>query len=206
MSIGVASDADSWFNDFIPALLLPWLAAGHRCAWTHRAETLPAGDTCFCLSYGRIVGAQTRARHRHTLVVHESALPHGRGWSPMTWQVLEGASRIPVTLLEAVDAVDGGPILWQTWMALDGTELVDDLRRKQAQATRMLCHAFVAEYPDSADWGAPSMGSRRGTTAGAQATAPWTRTDPWPIRSTCCGWWTTTAILRSAPSGARAIA
>lgn len=158
LSIAVASDADSWYNDFIPALLLPWLAAGHRCAWTHRAEMLPEGDICFYLSYGRIVGAQTRARHRHNLVVHGSALPHGRGWSPMTWQVLEGASRIPVTLLEAIDAVDAGPILWQTWMALDGTELVDDLRRKQAEATQILCHAFVAHYPDSADWGVPQQG------------------------------------------------
>jgi methionyl-tRNA formyltransferase len=31
--------------------------------------------------------------------VHESALPQGQGWSPMTWQILEGASPIPVTLI-----------------------------------------------------------------------------------------------------------
>jgi len=159
LSIAVCSDADSWLNDVIPPLLLPWLAAGHRCAWAHRADHLPAGDICFYLGYGRIVGRRTRDRYRHNLVVHESALPHGRGWSPMTWQVLEGASRIPVTLLEAVDEVDAGAILWQTWMDLDGTELVDDLRCKQAVATHDLCRAFVANDPESADWGAQQHGT-----------------------------------------------
>jgi UDP-2,4-diacetamido-2,4,6-trideoxy-beta-L-altropyranose hydrolase len=157
--IAVASDAGSWLNDFIPALVLPWLTAGHRCAWAHKADNLPAGDICFYLGYARIVGPETRDRHRHNLVVHESALPHGRGWSPMTWQVLEGASRIPVTLLEAVDEVDSGAVLWQTWMALDGNELVHDLRDKQFEATRVLCHAFVESYPDSAAWGVPQQGN-----------------------------------------------
>ena len=34
-------------------------------------------------------------------VVHENALPQGQGWSPLTWRILKGASRLPITLLEA---------------------------------------------------------------------------------------------------------
>ena len=90
--------------------MLDWLADGHSVAWAHAANDLLGGDMCFYLSYGRIVDAQTRARYRNNLVVHESDLPKGRGWSPMSWQILEGAHRIPVTLLEAVDEVDAGPI------------------------------------------------------------------------------------------------
>ena len=110
LSIAVCSDAGSWINASIPDLVLGWLANGHSVAWAHAAGDVPGGDLCFYLSYGRIVDAPTRARYGNNLVVHESDLPKGRGWSPMSWQILEGANRIPVTLLEAVDEVDAGPI------------------------------------------------------------------------------------------------
>ena len=147
-NIGVCSDANSWINAAIPELLLSWLAAGHRVSWAHDAAELPAGDICFYLSYGRIVGADLLARYRNNLVVHESDLPKGRGWSPLTWQVLEGADLIVVTLFEAADAVDSGPIYLQESIELQGNELVDGLRRLQADATFRLCRSFVSEYPE----------------------------------------------------------
>ena len=48
------------------------------------------------------------------LVVHESNLPKGKGWSPLTWQVIEGKNRIPITLFEAVEKVDAGRIYLQS--------------------------------------------------------------------------------------------
>lgn len=145
--IGVCSDADSWINDAIPELIVDWLAAGHSVSWGHDAAELPGGDLCFYLSYGRVVGPELLARHKNNLVVHESDLPRGRGWSPLTWQVLEGKSSIPVTLLEAVNAVDSGPIYLREAIELRGNELVEDLRRLQADATFLLCRRFVLDYP-----------------------------------------------------------
>lgn len=147
LSITVCSDAGSWINASVPELLLGWLADGHSVTWAHAAGDLPGGDLCFYLSYGRIVDAPTRARYRNNLVVHESDLPKGRGWSPMSWQVLEGADRIPVTLLEAVDELDAGPIYLQEWIDLTGHELTLEWRRLQANSTYRLCRYFVAQYP-----------------------------------------------------------
>ena len=147
LSIAVCSDADSWINASIPELLLGWLADGHRVAWSHAAGDLPGGDLCFYLSYGRIVDPSIRTRYRNNLVVHASDLPRGRGWSPTSWLILEAVDRIPVTLLEAVDAVDAGPIYLQEWFDLDGTELINDWRRILATTTVNLSRSFVAQYP-----------------------------------------------------------
>ncbi len=147
LRIALCSDQGSWINDFIPAWALQWRAAGHTLAWAHDAALLPESQVCFYLSYGRIVGTALRARHGNNLVVHESDLPAGRGWSPLTWQVLQGAQNIVVTLFEAADAVDAGAIYGQTAIQLRGDELVDDLRRQQAAATFSLCADFVAGYP-----------------------------------------------------------
>jgi methionyl-tRNA formyltransferase len=43
--------------------------------------------------------------------------------SPHVWQILEGADRITVTLLDAVDELDRGDIWNQIEIGFDGTEL-----------------------------------------------------------------------------------
>ena len=144
-----------------------WEAQGHTLEWGHDPRTLGPAEFCFCLGLGQMVPRETRAQCRHTLVVHESDLPRGRGWSPLTWQVLEGAERIPVTLLEAVAEVDAGPIYLQEWFDLEGHELVDELRARQADSTRRLCRRFVDEFPEPVEnareqTGEPSWYPRRG--------------------------------------------
>jgi methionyl-tRNA formyltransferase len=91
---------------------------------------------------------QQLALHRHNLVVHESALPQGQGWSPVTWQILEGASRIPITLLEANADLDAGPIYLQQQIALKGHELVQEWRALQAQATLEICLAWFDRHQE----------------------------------------------------------
>lgn len=137
--VTVVTDADSWINPTVEAKLGEWLRRGHTVDWVHRAEHGATADVCFYLSYGRIVKSDELARHRHNLVVHESELPRGRGWSPLTWQVLEGASQVAVTLFEAVEKLDAGPIYAQRWVTLEGHELIEELRRNQAEATLELC-------------------------------------------------------------------
>ena len=44
----------------------------------------------------------------------------------MTWQVLEGASSIPITLFEAVVELDAGPIYLQQQITLQGPELMEE--------------------------------------------------------------------------------
>ena len=85
--------------------------------------------------------------NKHNLVVHESALPHGKGWSPLTWQILEGKNEIPITLFEAEESVDSGKIYITDTMHFNGTELVEELRQIQGEYTIKMCVSFVEGYP-----------------------------------------------------------
>lgn len=145
--ITVLSDADSWINAWIPDLMEEWTAQGHQVDWGHAPARAEPADFCFCLGLGQMVSRSVRARFRHTLVVHASNLPQGRGWSPLTWQILEGADQIPVSLLEAVAEVDAGPIYLQEWFGLEGHELIDELRHRLGESTHGLCRRFVDEFP-----------------------------------------------------------
>ena len=146
-SIVMLSDATSWTNEYIPDLLLGWINDGHRVLWAHDKENLRGADFCFMLGCGQIVPESKLAQFRNCLVVHESDLPEGKGWSPLTWQILEGKRRVPVTLLEAARKVDSGPIYAQEWLTFRGDELIEEMRAAVANSTLELCRKFVREYP-----------------------------------------------------------
>ncbi len=111
-------------------------------------EQIQRSDITFYLSYFKIVPREILNRSQNNLVVHESALPYGKGWSPLTWQVIQGKRNICVSLLEATDKVDSGKIYLQREIQLTGYELVEDLRIAQFQITKLLCLEFVEKYPD----------------------------------------------------------
>ena len=49
----------------------------------------------------------------------------------MTWQILQGASRIPITLFEATASLDASPIYLQQNIEIQGHELVEGWRALQ---------------------------------------------------------------------------
>jgi UDP-2,4-diacetamido-2,4,6-trideoxy-beta-L-altropyranose hydrolase len=167
LRLTLVSDAGSWINDFLPALKSGFEAEGHDVHWVHTPAEVECGDATFFLSLSKIVSPEVLRRNAHNLVVHESALPHGRGWSPLTWQILEGKTEVPVSLIEAAEQVDAGEIYAQRILRFNGSELVDELRTAQALATSELCREFVARYPficaqGRLQVGEPSYYSRRG--------------------------------------------
>lgn len=156
--IAVCSDGGSWLNPYIPHLLADWVVQGHDVCWSHDAALLSEGDVCFYLSYGRIVSRDIRERFRDNLVVHESDLPKGRGWSPLTWQVLDGQEEMAVTLLEAAEAVDAGDIYLQSYMRFEGHELIHEMRESQAAETFLLCRRFIEDPDGVRDSAVPQRG------------------------------------------------
>lgn len=167
LKVNVLSDRDSWLNQYICEFVARLTAAGHDTTWAHDPKDLGTADVCFILGCSQMLRPEDLAKSPYNLVVHESALPQGRGWSPMTWQVLEDKRSITVTLFEAAAAVDSGPIHLQTTIELTGCELVEEWRGLQAQATLNLCRNWIRGYPDvargaHAQSGAPSYYRRRG--------------------------------------------
>jgi methionyl-tRNA formyltransferase len=78
----------SWCHRFTPGLCAELKQLGHQVLVANTYEQLTGGDLLFLLSCIRLVPNSILRLYSHVLVIHESALPRGRGWSPLTCQVL----------------------------------------------------------------------------------------------------------------------
>ncbi|RYD06308.1 hypothetical protein N752_05290 [Desulforamulus aquiferis] len=156
--ITILSDAKSWINLYIPLLVIKYQEKGHSIKWVHMPEDISEGDFAFYLGCSQLVPMSILSKNRHNLVVHESDLPNGKGWSPLTWQILEGKNEIPITLFEAGEKVDSGVVYLKDVMKFQGLELVDDLRKIQAETTIKMCLEFVDRYPDIIQYGVKQQG------------------------------------------------
>lgn len=141
----LVDNPNSWIIPFAGTLSTELSEDGHDCLFVQKHKDVRKGDILIMLSCNRIFKELTL--NKHNLIVHESDLPRGRGMSPFTWQILEGKNRIPVTLLEASDELDAGVIYDQTYIDLNGCELVDEWRALQAKATINLIRRFISIYP-----------------------------------------------------------
>ena len=144
--VSILIDNDSWILSQVEGLISALESRRVTTSLVRHQEDVPEGDICFLLGCTELVKPHILHRNRHNLVVHESALPAGRGFAPMTWQILEGNNEIPICLFEAATRPDSGSIWIQDIIHLDGYELCDDLRRKQGLKTVEMCLRFVDEY------------------------------------------------------------
>jgi methionyl-tRNA formyltransferase len=148
--------SDEWWPDCAltvvvdnPSWVLPWAekivearrARGANAALVRRYDDIAPGGVALFLGCTGIAPQTFVERSRRSLVIHESDLPKGRGFAPMTWQTLEGKLQIPVCLIEAGADVDSGPIVCRKLLHFQGHELVGEMRA-----------ALGALYCEMMDW------------------------------------------------------
>ena len=122
----MCSDDSHPINDYLNEWVLR-NQKDHEISTVRAKEDLPGGDILFLISCSEIISAEDRATYKSSLVIHASDLPHGRGWSPHIWQLLEGADKITVSLLEAEDQVDSGRIWHQVQFDVPSHALWDEI-------------------------------------------------------------------------------
>lgn len=148
----------SWFIPFAQKLQSQ-LSSHGMVQLLSVAEDIAAGtDVAFLLSSEKKVVPEVLRRSRSNIVVHASELPKGRGMSPLTWQVLEGCSRIPVTLFEAVESIDAGPVYLRDSIHLNGYELLHEIRELLGAKILEMCVAFACQWPHILETGVPQAG------------------------------------------------
>ncbi|WP_312123811.1 MULTISPECIES: formyltransferase family protein [Lysinibacillus] len=153
--ITILTDRGSWVNKYIDEYI-EGVAFPIKKIFNY--EDIREGDFLFILGYTKIIGVNYLLKNKHNLVVHASALPKGKGWSPLTWQILEGENEIPITLFEASKEVDAGMIYFQDIMKFNGTELVEELRNVLGKYTMNLCQSFIDTYPQCVQNGKMPVG------------------------------------------------
>ena len=112
----------------------PWLIAWagertqhHEVGLLRRKDQLKSGDVLFLISCTELIPADLRALYRHCVVLHASDLPRGRGWSPHVWAILEGATTITVSAINAEDRIDSGDIWAKKSFFVAPHELYDEI-------------------------------------------------------------------------------
>lgn len=143
--ISVLVDNDSWILPHASHFVEECRAGGDEARLCRTHDEVMCDGITFLLGCVRLVPDEALARNHRNLVVHESDLPQGRGFSPLTWAILEGRNEIPICLLDAADNVDAGDVVYRDVLIFQGHELVDELRRIQGDKTVELCRRFLSE-------------------------------------------------------------
>tara|TARA_B100000989_G_C19482410_1_gene445780 strand:+ start:172 stop:816 length:645 start_codon:yes stop_codon:yes gene_type:complete len=150
MKINIVSSKQSWINPYLKKFsnYLKRRKMNVKILYTH--NHIKKSDISFFLSYWDVVPERILKLSKFNLVVHESNLPKGRGWSPITWQILKGKKKIVICLIEATKKIDSGDIYLKKEIFFKGNELIDEIREKQVKVTLSLCKNFLVKYKNRA--------------------------------------------------------
>lgn len=118
----------------------------HDISLARTRKDLVGGHILFMISCSEIISAVDRAAYQASLVIHASALPQGRGWSPHIWQIIGGAETITCSLLEAEDAVDSGRIWHRVEFHVPKYALWDEINEQLFSAEIGLIDFAVKEF------------------------------------------------------------
>lgn len=145
MKITILTDnPNSWIMPFVEELKT-YLRRDHEVKHVFESGQVESGDILFILSCEKLVKSCILKLNKNNIVVHPSDLPKQRGWSPLTWQVLEGKNVIPICLFEAHPIADGGGVYVRDEIKLNGTELNSDMKQKQGEITLKMIKKYLKE-------------------------------------------------------------
>ena len=99
----------------------------HSISLCRSKAELMGGDILFLVSCYEILGINETSKFKKSLVIHASDLPVGRGWSPYVWEILNGASKITVSLIEVAEKVDSGDIWKKVSINIPKEALFDEI-------------------------------------------------------------------------------
>ena len=146
--IQVLVDNESWILPYAERLLVQLRKQGYQTQLCRTLAEIKEGWTLLLLGCVNIVPQQTLSLNKFNLVIHESALPQGKGFAPMSWQILAGCNKIPISLINADKDADCGDIWLEDSIQLQGHELHDEWRDLQGKKSIELFIRFINEYKE----------------------------------------------------------
>ena len=118
----------------------------HQISIVHSKEDLASGDILFLISCSDIVSKLERDKFKKTLIIHASDLPNGRGWNPHIWEIINGATDITLSLLEAESKVDTGDIWKKISVPIPKTALFDEINNLIFNSELELMNFAIENY------------------------------------------------------------
>ena len=146
MKITILTDnPNSWILPYVEELKKEF-SGTHQIHHVFKFTDIIGGDVMLVLSCEKILKSEYLKLHKSNVVVHPSKVPLGKGWSPLAWQILEGSNYIPVTLFEAVEAVDAGDVYIVDYIKLEGHESNDEIKHQQGLLTIKMVTNYINEF------------------------------------------------------------
>lgn len=146
-NIAILTSKESWFIPYSKEFVKSLNKKGYRAKLFNKHQDINEKyEIIYILSYFKIFPLNILNKRKYNLVVHESELPKGKGWSPISWQILEGKNIIPVSLFNADASIDSGEIYIKDKIILSGSELNPEIKKLQAEKTLEMCYRFLKEY------------------------------------------------------------
>lgn len=130
-SINLLISKSSWLYKSRDILKKKLKRKGNTVKLIFNHEKLAKADLSFILSYYKIIPNVYLKKSKMNLVIHESNLPKGRGFAPLSWQILKGYKKIIFSLFN-IDNLshkpDTGNIILKSKVIFKGNELIDEIR------------------------------------------------------------------------------
>ncbi len=139
---------DSFYLSYIHGFLEKLRALGHDVVYINDSKYIRPGDCLFLLGCRSILSKEQLKLNKYNLVIHPSKLPEGKGSAALIWKILEGENELYLTLFEANEKIDSGDIYYQEKIMLEGHELSDEIRYKQAMKAFDIIVKFIDSYPN----------------------------------------------------------
>lgn len=103
-------------------------------------------DVNIIFSYFKIIEKKYLKRSKKNIVIHASDLPHGRGMSPLTWQILKGKTKIIFSLIEVNEKIDEGEIYYKRKVNIPNNILFDEIKKIQFNVSLKFISRFLGQY------------------------------------------------------------
>lgn len=130
--INILTSPDSWVNEYLRFFTGSFENRDFSFKMIDDSKKIkPNSFITLLLGYYKIIPKDHLSLSKINCCFHESNLPKGRGWAPLTWQIIEGSNVIPLRLFSVEeDKVDSGVIFGSSDVLIDRTDLIEDIRLK----------------------------------------------------------------------------
>ena len=131
---------DSFFLAYIRILENKLKKISNEVYFIKNKNELKKGNILFCISCKSILKKEELKKNKFNIIAHPSKLPIDKGSAAVAHAILKNKKKIYITLFEASNKIDSGDIYSQSNFVLKGSELCDEIRKKQALLTiKMIC-------------------------------------------------------------------
>lgn len=107
-------------------------------------ETKQKTDTLVCVGWRSMVA--TEGGLKNVFVIHDSLLPELRGWNPLVSAIEMGLDRTGVTLFQAGEEPDTGPIVLQKAFDIDAGSSIARVLKKAGDCAATLIIDFIHQF------------------------------------------------------------